>query len=388
MPISTRHPDTAEQRGGIGPVRLVCRLCGALLLLVAAACWCLWIVGILWTDRTLFTQYLYWGGLPLLTAAVLAALAGLVLRAGGPKSRLHRRIARITRWAVLLSVLCAGWNLLHAGSLFARGTTLESGGRSIAVLQWNASLDSGIAPKYFLGRLEDEPPPDVMVITAFLPGATRIALARHLGESGDSAQAMGISLYSRLPILSSQSWTFDLSAARSGDLSRPSPALTRFAHWVFSKAHAAWRTPSGAELATLLVVKLDATATLGRPITVYAVDLPSNPAMSRWFAAELLAGRIAELQTADTGRIDPPDLVLGDFNTPQGSASLGLLAPGMHPVSAAGGLGIRATWPRQRPMLHIDHAFVASWLRVCDYRIIDPGRSEHRAQCFQLAPAR
>jgi hypothetical protein len=150
--------------------------------------------------------------------------------------------------------------------------------------------------------------------------------------------------------------------------------------------------PQG-EIGYVMPVTLDTTVVLGRPITVWFIDLPSDPFIFRWELARFAQARIEEFKTQTNPRTGTPllpdaDLILGDTNVPRGSASLGLITaaagPGFEHAFDQAGRGLVATWPRAWPALHIDHAFVAPWLRAAGYWVGEPPVSDHLFQIIDI----
>jgi endonuclease/exonuclease/phosphatase family metal-dependent hydrolase len=126
--------------------------------------------------------------------------------------------------------------------------------------------------------------------------------------------------------------------------------------------------------------RLDTTAELGRPITVYAVDLPSNPKRARHDIARA-ARRMLEGTAAP-----PPEVVVGDFNMTRGSASLKTLFPGLAHAYDQAGRGYGATFSRGFPLYHLDHTLLSDTLTATDYVLIDLETGRHLAQWVELAP--
>lgn len=75
-----------------------------------------------------------------------------------------------------------------------------------------------------------------------------------------------------------------------------------------------------------------------------------------------------------------PDVVIGDMNTTPGSAAVEGAWPGMVDACAAGGRGLRATFPREFPLWAIDRCLVTPRWRVQEWSSWDPGRGAHRGQ--------
>lgn len=146
--------------------------------------------------------------------------------------------------------------------------------------------------------------------------------------------------------------------------------------------------------------ELDATPVLGRSIIVWVIDMPSDERLSRWELARAAGGAIASwtgaesrpdergiMRRASAGPGFPaPDLIVGDFNIPRGSASLAFLTQGTRSAFDQAGWGWSVSWPRVRPLVHIDQAFVSAALRAIRYKIVDPTFGYHRMQVVDLAP--
>jgi endonuclease/exonuclease/phosphatase (EEP) superfamily protein YafD len=132
-------------------------------------------------------------------------------------------------------------------------------------------------------------------------------------------------------------------------------------------------------------VRIDAEEQLGRELVIWALDLPSQPRAWRMKVAEAATARLYTEYTSD--RFAGPGIILGDMNTPRGSASLGLVSLGFPHAFEQSGRGYVATWPRHRSLFHIDHMYIAPGLRAASYETIDMGISEHRAQTAEITTA-
>ncbi len=147
------------------------------------------------------------------------------------------------------------------------------------------------------------------------------------------------------------------------------------------------------------------------PFIVWLVDLPSNPlawrqdimqsvsqTINSWDGTSSIMGRHV-WETIETNDAFPdPDLIIGDFNTLRGSASLDLLAPGMTDSFEAVGYGRGRSWmpsaqnkyfrqPFKLADWHIDLALVGSRWKPAGYQIKDTrqwGWTEHRMQIVDL----
>lgn len=134
------------------------------------------------------------------------------------------------------------------------------------------------------------------------------------------------------------------------------------------------RTVVKSEGVEISFIRFDATVKLGRPITMYLIDLPSDTNVDRYRQA----GRVLEwLASSDAPE---PDIVIGDFNTPRGSHSLSRMFPKLHDAYDDGGSGYAASFHRAFPLYHIDHILLSESMFATSYELIDPGVGRHRVQ--------
>ncbi|MEM7229630.1 MAG: endonuclease/exonuclease/phosphatase family protein [Planctomycetota bacterium] len=109
-------------------------------------------------------------------------------------------------------------------------------------------------------------------------------------------------------------------------------------------------------------------------VTIWLLDLPSNPRIHRWE----IASRVRDM--LDNANEPRPDLVIGDLNITRGSASLQHLFPDYEHAYDQAGFGDSATFPRERPVYHIDHVLIRAPWRAQRYDLHDPGHGRHRLQ--------
>lgn len=110
----------------------------------------------------------------------------------------------------------------------------------------------------------------------------------------------------------------------------------------------------------------------GGTYRLMAVDLPSNPLISRGPLLRALNGHITERQ---------PDLVLGDFNTPRRARAFDVLPTGYAHAYTAAGAGWSYTWPSPLPVLAIDHCFTGPRVVATAYGLETSRVSDH---CMQV----
>ena len=130
---------------------------------------------------------------------------------------------------------------------------------------------------------------------------------------------------------------------------------------------------------TVILLRLDTTSKLGKPITIYAVDLPSQPKTSRMQTAKRLRNM---LKNADAPL---PDIALGDFNMTRRGAALKTAFPNLVHAYDQAGSGYGATYPRKFPLFHIDHILLAQTLQAQTYQLIDPQAGRHMLQIAEIS---
>lgn len=325
-----------------------------------------WLVAALLSDRQPWSQYLVWIpdwsiALALLGLGGLARLAGGRWRAGGVVAALGAVIAA--------SVLVLDLRL--TGLLAPKP---PAGG--LAVAYWNPAR----------ARMDGFEPGAVRALGAgFEPDVAVVANPPAGGRINEVAQGLGLGhvlsvqplhVMSRHPI-SGWGWT------RLGLQTRSR----------YRAPDGSWRAIDDRGRAMFVVVEAPAG-----PVTLWIVDLPSDPtvhrmeiargalrAMGDWTpSATPTRGNgpwgVAPEGWAGPAGFPPPDAIVGDFNIPRGSASLGVLAPGYANAQRWARPGWHFSWPRQVPLLHIDQVLVAPGWRGLGYHLADPGLGMHLSQ--------
>ena len=336
-----------------------------------------WTVGRVVSDRTELTQYLLW--IP--TLLVLAGATPLLLVSFVLRRRAHR-------WRLLPLVL-----LLFAASHFSivdlrvhRAWTHDRPGPAMSILHWNMTWPFRSRWPERRDAVPNDPPPDVVVITNPVPVYERFAeLTERLGPDYAAARVGRLAVLTRLPVIDSGGaslrvpppWDHDALDAPIPERNRTTPATRPSAG------------PDWYDEGQILFVVFDATDTLGRQITLWVIDLPSDRRLARDRLTRYVARRLDQLRAGDdplSVTLPDPDLIVGDFNIPRGSASLRRITRGFRHAHDLAGPGYHATWPRAFPLYHIDHMFLAPWLTATDYDVLDPGVSHHRMQLARIRP--
>ena len=378
-------------------VATLMRTASVLLGILLAACYG---VGRLVTDEWHTTQYLFWtpslaymGTLGVLT---LLALVTRRRRRASSGARSRRNGGGLAGWRVLALLLLG---VLAHTSLFewrayryVTGLPSAPPERTIRVMHWNMTY----TPPYFWDRyitgVGRAPRPDVLVVTNPTLKNDLDQMAAALGPEYTAARCGIFAVFTRFPILERASATLGVPAALTGRASPPGmtqpdadtePRTDYLPEWSpIPRTGSNMYDPGYA-----MCVHLDATAALGREVVLWGVDLPSQPRAWRMQTSGAAAERLDLLLNAAADaphKFDAPDIILGDCNTPRGSASLRLISRGFPHAFDQAGRGPVASWPRRRALFHIDHIFVGPGLRAVSYRTLDLGISEHRAQTAEI----
>lgn len=366
----------------------------------------LWAVATLLSDRTEFLQYIAYVPSPLyagsaLLAGVAAGLAALLHSAPARAAGSPRPRHRLARLALGLAALASAVVLVRdLRVLNALGGQRQPGPQSITLVHWNTgSLWRDHWPEARSAIPLLPRTPDIVLISnppqpSGLPGfADLVRASNQPGQApADSSAAEvrvlpgGFVIATRWPVLASGGFGLDLPPPRVEHFPTFLPANS----WLgrLAKRMLPLRISRYAESGDVAFVRLDTTPRLGKPITIWLIDLPSDPRLPRAMVAERVERRLRELASA--GALPPPDMVVGDFNIPRGTWSLAHILSAGGPLAHAfdqASWGLAASWPRERPALHIDHVLLAPWLRATRYELRDPGLSDHFLQAADIQPA-
>ena len=293
-----------------------------LVILVALA----WLVG----DTSLWWQRLSWIPAILLLAPILLALLfGLLIRARwGPPLRLLLLLALlfITSW-----VLGVDYGLFRARAQQVGDVSLFHWN---AASQWGLEVSDPVVEDF---RVLD---PDILVVTN--PGSTLwTAASRDFGVTWPHvARNFTVQVLSRFPI--------------------------RTCRMVLS-----------ARDCRVVLIELKLRT---QWVRIWAVDLPSDTRLVRSHLFEELAERL------DSIDLEPPDIILGDFNVPLNSVSLNRAFPSMNNAFDLVGAGWHGTWPSEFPLWQLDQMLFGSRINAVRYQVHPSSHGAHRIQQAVIRP--
>lgn len=360
------------------------RLLSALALLAMG----LWFVGRLASDRTLATQYISWVPTWMLVGLGAAALLAWFL------------VALLHQWAVrrrslfgdddqkrpLPGVLPARAAMvgLVASVIWLAAIDLRLQNRFIHrpmsvglnVTAWNAH---GVRGDEIVGKLL-RTDPDVVILSNSVTPAGLPDLLASIREKTLEPTLLRVERFvvaSRYPV---KRWAYTELGV--------TPASSR---WIDAPGRQS--DPGRA-----LYLEIDAFPAMPKPLVVWALDLPSDPNLARWSVAKESIRRLerftgmSHVRQASGEYIDEPmaggfklpDLIVGDLNIPRGSASLTILAEGMANAFDQAGHGLVATYPRERPLLHLDQMFVGHRHRANKYSVLFGDSGTHAMQWARI----
>jgi hypothetical protein len=243
-------------------------------------------------------------------------------------------------------------------------------GGPVRIVFWNqaSAIVGDVAPTFLASK------PSIFVLANRHSGTATREVAQAFIDTGPAYAAVGwpFDLFGRLPVRRWASTSLGLegrSRQRDGSM-REDPGWAAFYEL---------ETPTGT-------------------LTVWVIDLPSDPRLGRMRLARGAGAAIASWQGA-VRVVDPeegqwteraealgfpaPDVIVGDFNIPRGSASLRAFlraagAAGMRDAFDEAGWGWKRTWPRELPVWALDQCFVGARVRALRFETINPEMGGHR----------
>jgi len=357
------------------------RLWALLGLLILAA----WLTGRILTDEHLWSQYLFW--MPTLWAVGAAALAWFLSWVFGLlATRMSGDLLRPLLGVAV--ILVAGWMLAIEWRAYRIvRLPIDPEKPSVRVAFWN---NASKAHLHGAERDFEAVAADISVITnptggpkqrqGLLDTLVRISQPAAPEEAEPGAAQSPAGPVPELPPPSVHLYRrFGLVFASTMPILRVGDA------WLEESegADETWRTAGYGGRASF--VELDASEklpALGRPLVVWVIDLPSDPSLHKLepagkanAAISGFAGPVLEPDATGVMRrqgftgtgFPPPDIVVGDFNTPRGSASLRAVVGAMGSAHDQGGFGPDVTWDQPFAWWAIDLMFVGDGLHAARF---------------------
>ncbi|GEM_PF-1449964 len=388
------------------------------------------VVGRAVTDRVHLIQYVWWtppawsvlGAWGLLVVSWLAGWASLRTRGLMLRPLLLVGCVGVTAW-----VLFGEWSVHR----YAAGRGLaEPGVGSLRVLHWNQSsnpIPPGIGERMF------EQAPDLVALVNARRRPSRSGVLAALSPMAEGERVYRLSWGVEAPIEPGHGFLGpNLIVVSRHPIRRAAIADLP----MIEGADEEWRSASLPGWVAFVEIELDAEAasSIGRETaTVWIADMPSDPKLSRrsvilaaervtsgWRGPAMvprssLGDDAGDAEVAFGDRKDPdhdwlfepgdrgwdgfpsPDLIIGDFNIMEGSASLGALTPGMFDAGVRHGRGpmrtwvpvVKNRWLRQAAKLsswRIDLAYVPEGTPVHAYDLVDMFGAPHTAHMIEFTP--
>ena len=291
-----------------------------------------WLVGQILSDRYTFSQWLLW--IPTPFAIAFALVGSIALLPKKPANRLDK-----TQLACCICIPIA--IVIYFALLehhFLRGATNTH--TSFKVIHFNTVTATDEELEHFISDVLAQNA-DLIVLTS--PNRPKIfdALTESYKADGNTFVVRPFRIFSRHEILESRLIVSNLGI-------------------------------------TVVLLRIDTTSKLGKEITIYAVDLPSEPKISRMQTAQRLRAMLNDANAPLS------DLVLGDFNMTRRGAALKTAFPNLVHAYAQAGTGYGATYPRKFPLFHIDHILLAQTLQAQTYQLINPQAGRHMLQIAEI----
>ncbi|MHC5023887.1 MAG: endonuclease/exonuclease/phosphatase family protein [Planctomycetota bacterium] len=294
----------------------------------------LWLAGRVLSDRWGWSQWLLWIPTPV---AIVAAIAGLGIALGWRRGAAARRGVA---WTIVLGVVVVHFAFVE-NRLLPRTTSVAGG---VRLVHWTMS-HSKLRQRPLHAERIVELDGDITILVDAHGVEFEESVLDWLGPDAQPRRWGRTSVLTRLPIVQMR------------------PVI------VTSEIN-------------VVLVGIDARATLGRLLAIYVVDLPSNPRTPRMHVARALRRLLAETEAP------PPDVVVGDFNMTRRGAALGATFPGLRHAYDDAGAGLGATFHRRLPLYHIDHVLLNDGVRAFAYEVIDPGFGRHLVQVARIGTDR
>jgi hypothetical protein len=363
-----------------------------------------WIVGQIRTDEHHWSQYLYW-----LPPILMVGGAWVMLILSAVFAKLARRLGGLLLrpLLLLLAIGCTGYLLLGEWHIHRVLTgSSEKPNDAIRVLHWNQSGER--EDPAALGTQVEELGADMVLLANAEWGETRQAVLEELASFAPDERERWVNYSHTINANPAHFW-IEGDALIASRYPMIRTGMVSFGSR--ERQQLLSHSSSGRGWIMFAEFDLDAERTNDTPFVVWFVDLPSDPTawkmdsmrearreIDAWDGSGWAMGRNVWEQRVFEGESFPiPDLVIGDFNTPRGSASIELIVSGYTDAFESTGFGrgrsivIKDGSPLERAMfrivdMHIDLALVSPKHRVGGYALIQSGGADHAIQVADIVP--
>lgn len=377
------------------------RLSGVLGLVVIAS----WIVGRVLTDQYHWSQLIWWIpplwmiGLAWILLAVSALCAKIAKRPGG---LLARPIL------LVVNIACSGYLILGVWHMHRVVMPHSRPDNALRVVYWNQSADH--IDQVAWGKRINDQGADLVIVSNAQWGTPRQTLLDQFAAFAPSENERWINYSYRVHGQPSH-YRVEGSAIIASRFPMLRTGMVNFG----SSERQQVLDQTSSDQGWVMFVEIDLRSidpeseSITEPMVVWIVDLPSDPLpwkqaqmrqvnneIEQWDGSGWRMGKHVWEQERNEGASFPdPDLIIGDFNTPRGSDSLKILAPGYRDAFESSGYGRARSW---KPALrrwylkapialgdwHIDLALTNDEWDARNYLLIDPKVGPHAMQMVDL----
>jgi hypothetical protein len=372
---------------------LLLRVLSAVPAILALLLMSAWLVGEVVSDRSWWTQFLEWTPLVLLVPVVCTLVAigefgRRLIKRLRPSDPMLPRLGRLVgASAFALGLLAVYFIHIDLGGLRLLGIGMHrpEGVTPTRVLFWNSGAEERESWETNAINLH----PDLCVFTSVTVSSRLVPLVESMTDDPVNRPVWTLE-HDRFTILSRAKIVrhgfTTLAIAKGSGLDPREQGPRRY------------YDPGRAMYFELESSAFERPGDDARNVIVWVVDLPSDLSLPRALVTEQAAQAIASYRgpeyvldsqqrwvqaPGELAGFPPADMIVGDFNIPRGSWSIGTIT-GMNGAKLENawnqaGRGYTATYPRQQPLLFIDQIYLKQPMRAVDFGSFSTGTGTHRA---------
>jgi len=286
----------------------------------------LWIIGAVVTDRWAWSQWLAWIPTPVVIMLLLIIFIAVVIS----------KMKKLSFLLALLVIGSIGWFVFEENNFFSRNISngLRIVGWTMSHPKKNVSSESAEKLIEFNG--------DITLLTHGWHVRGEKSIKEWIGANYKRIINGPFTLLTKLPVLEVKT----LIASNGIYIS---------------------------------LFRVDATEKIGKPINIWAIDLPSSLKTSRIETANRVRCLLSLVD------VQEPDVVLGDFNMTRNSYAMKTMFPMLQDASDESGAGLLASFPANYSLYHIDHVLIDDDALTCQsYSLVNPNIGRHRVQIAEF----